>query len=162
MARNFEVVDHLAFFRVTDSFYHFRINDDFVPSNKVRDVLSNFVRFVNDIKTRLLYVRNVPLSHLYTEGIFIGLLQQPMTKGVQHFHRTPDDRMSFLFEQNLCASVVQILLLHRSLLFQEPGGEVRDFFSGKQKRIAGWHGGDVEEVAFLDVTGGDIAMGAVG
>ena len=107
MARNFEVVDHLAFFRVTDSFYHFRINDDFVLSNKVRDVLSNFVRFVNDIKTRLLYVRNVPLSHLYTEGIFIGLLQQPMTKGVQHFHRTPDDRMSFLFEQKsvcICGS----------------------------------------------------------
>ena len=91
MAGDLEVVEHLTYFVIGDAFDDLGVDHHEIEDDEIGNIFADLHCFVNDVVTRLLVPRNPTQPEFDTQGIFIGLLQQPMTQSVDNLKCAADD-----------------------------------------------------------------------
>ena len=86
-----QIVQHQSTFVVGNLVDHFRINDDGIKRNEVRNEEPYLLCLVEDVEGWLLPKRNVSQSKLDDQGVFVRLFDEAVTERVENFDRAAHD-----------------------------------------------------------------------
>jgi hypothetical protein len=98
-ACNSQIIQHQAPLVIGNPVNYFRIHDDRIESDKVRNEQTDFLPLVENVERRLLPEGDFAQSKLHDQRILIWLLNYSMTKGVQDLDCAADNLKNFVFEQ---------------------------------------------------------------
>src|SRR5439155_14117512 len=92
-----QIIQHQSPFVVSDPINYLCIHDNSIKSDQIGNEQTNLAALVEDIERRLLAKRNLSQAKLHDQRIFVWLLNQPATKGVENLNRTANNLKHFFF-----------------------------------------------------------------